>query len=77
MPLGRPLLDAHLHGHSGEENSQILESEIKTLAFVENCHRPGGVRTSDLQRQVCLPFLITFHSALKPRRREVSPSTAA
>lgn len=55
---------------------QMLESEIKTLAFMQSFHRPGGVRTSDLQRQVCLPFLITLHTALKPRTREVSPAAA-
>lgn len=55
---------------------QMLASEIKTLAFMESFHRPGGITTSDLQRQICLPSLITLHAAVKPRRGAVSPTAA-
>lgn len=75
MPLRWCLLDADLKGHSGKI-TEMLASEIKTLAFMESFHRPGGITTSDLQRQLCLPSLITLHTAVKARRREVSPTAA-
>lgn len=36
---------------------QMLASEIKTLALRESFHRPGGITTSDLPRQLSMPAL--------------------